>query len=872
MSERVFFSYRRKDNSDFVERICDQFVTRFGRENVFIDFDSIPPAAKWKECIEREIGRCDTLIVIIGPRWLTLLQEKAAAFKEDYVLFEIELALRQNKLVVPLCVKGATPPPIDNLPNSIRPIFERNVASLNSGRGFWTECELVIDSIQSELSQHTLRAASERFESTAFQNTTIHKTTTKISLRLELPIARFNADELVNLVARLVAVGVEDISIMNIHEGSIIVVLELKEEAAEKLQNIFKNQPELFKQFGVVEMFKEASPSESISYQKTSMKKDKLQFLFSNLQSTLKAPTSSKRSRLSFLIYIAALWVVLWILLILVTRGNVFPALWVITIVYTGLMLLQILGLYQMRYKSIQAGFRTAAISVLPVIGWTLALGAFSLFPNFPISLFIIGIALILLLLIIALNLPIWGMQMQIGKVYIHQPSYALAEDFSLRARPLPDISQDVIKNLLDSNFSYNSLQVYLRWGAPDFLQDELLTTLLKPFYEEFNELAAATGNLLPALSFKPDALNVGLTEQFLKQSLSEAFYNLARLKSRAEADLHIAQQQNSPQVSQINEYLMAVNQTTQELNNLQERFTTAHKRLKMLFQQASDPRRARLPLYWISTFDDWWLLWDKNRLVSIDVEIKDLDTFNNVTYGIKVTCFCGFEPDKILQPDSRAGLRDKKSLQDVENFVRSIVSGSITRGARTFFETMKSREVLEKGTAMFRNKLPDLLKGLSVLQIVLYEWSIDCQPLIDGKLLELRLSEFQSASDDEKLLHVLKVGGVSEREQAEFMLRLILLRSVPRTSRTVPRALFGSQMTPRILPPTPTNALPAPRSTSQSNNPPPLVTETKTPKASSPQTRRNNPPRNKKKKRINDIDNDIIDVYPDKDDPNSFS
>jgi tetratricopeptide (TPR) repeat protein len=76
----------------------------------------------------------------------------------------------------------------------------------------------------------------------------------RVSLKLEMPMNKFNPDELVDLVAKLVAVGIEDISIVNMQEGSIIVTLELPGDAAEKLVNLVEQQPELFEQFGSIKV------------------------------------------------------------------------------------------------------------------------------------------------------------------------------------------------------------------------------------------------------------------------------------------------------------------------------------------------------------------------------------------------------------------------------------------------------------------------------------------------------------------------------------------------------------------------------------------------------------------------------------------
>src|SRR5262249_51707799 len=73
---KVFFNYRRSDNPDFVERIRDWFIRAYGRENVFMDFDNIPPFTRFSEFIRDKVGECDVLIAIIGPTWLDALRAR----------------------------------------------------------------------------------------------------------------------------------------------------------------------------------------------------------------------------------------------------------------------------------------------------------------------------------------------------------------------------------------------------------------------------------------------------------------------------------------------------------------------------------------------------------------------------------------------------------------------------------------------------------------------------------------------------------------------------------------------------------------------------------------------------------------------------
>ena len=70
---RLFISYRRGDNTDFVEHIHSWFAWRFA--NVFMDFASIPGGADYGKTIRDEIAKCDAMLVVIGPTWMDRIRE-----------------------------------------------------------------------------------------------------------------------------------------------------------------------------------------------------------------------------------------------------------------------------------------------------------------------------------------------------------------------------------------------------------------------------------------------------------------------------------------------------------------------------------------------------------------------------------------------------------------------------------------------------------------------------------------------------------------------------------------------------------------------------------------------------------------------------
>jgi hypothetical protein len=150
-SLKLFINYRRADYADFVQHMRTWFMHRYGRENVFMDFDTIPPFARFEEFIREKVRECDALVAVIGPRWAELIRERKASGRPDYVRVELEEALRHGKVIAPICIKDAHVPPEEETPDILRPIFARNVPSLRSGKDILDDIFGIMDALEAEL-------------------------------------------------------------------------------------------------------------------------------------------------------------------------------------------------------------------------------------------------------------------------------------------------------------------------------------------------------------------------------------------------------------------------------------------------------------------------------------------------------------------------------------------------------------------------------------------------------------------------------------------------------------------------------------------------------------------------------------------------
>jgi hypothetical protein len=134
---KVFISYRRRDSGGHAGRLYDAMAGQFDEHNVFMDVD-MAPGVDFVERITQAIGACHVLLVVMGPRWATLLDEEGnvrLGEAEDFVRLEVETALRRPDVtVIPVLVAGAQMPEPERLPEGLRPLVRRNALELSDMR------------------------------------------------------------------------------------------------------------------------------------------------------------------------------------------------------------------------------------------------------------------------------------------------------------------------------------------------------------------------------------------------------------------------------------------------------------------------------------------------------------------------------------------------------------------------------------------------------------------------------------------------------------------------------------------------------------------------------------------------------------------
>src|SRR5215475_16109040 len=101
----VFINYRGADSDTAAVLIDRELVARLGSDRVFLDSRSAPAGTDFVEELSGRLRGCSVLVVVIGPRWLSLTNQagqRRIDDPEDWIRREIAEALSDGLLVVPV--------------------------------------------------------------------------------------------------------------------------------------------------------------------------------------------------------------------------------------------------------------------------------------------------------------------------------------------------------------------------------------------------------------------------------------------------------------------------------------------------------------------------------------------------------------------------------------------------------------------------------------------------------------------------------------------------------------------------------------------------------------------------------------------------
>ena len=146
----IFVSYRRNDSQGEAGRLFDDLVTHFGEQKVFMDVAGIEAGRDFRKAIEESVANCGVLLVIIGPSWLAAKNEAGVRRLDDpadFVREEVAAALRRDIPVIPVLVRGAEMPRVEQLPETLTDLAYRNCVELTHAR--WrSDVQLLIEPLR----------------------------------------------------------------------------------------------------------------------------------------------------------------------------------------------------------------------------------------------------------------------------------------------------------------------------------------------------------------------------------------------------------------------------------------------------------------------------------------------------------------------------------------------------------------------------------------------------------------------------------------------------------------------------------------------------------------------------------------------------
>jgi hypothetical protein len=149
----IFLNYREEDTLYHMGPLDYRLKMEFGPDRVFFAKRGIDLGDAWRATIRDAIGSCRVMLVLIGPRWLTVTGEKGGRRlddPEDIVRWEIETALDQEKRVIPVLLEGASVPRKQDLPDSLKVLPDLQAHRIN-GYDWEPDTTRLVDDLKAAL-------------------------------------------------------------------------------------------------------------------------------------------------------------------------------------------------------------------------------------------------------------------------------------------------------------------------------------------------------------------------------------------------------------------------------------------------------------------------------------------------------------------------------------------------------------------------------------------------------------------------------------------------------------------------------------------------------------------------------------------------
>ena len=151
MAGKIFINYRRDDDPGYTQALYQRLEGEFASDDLFYDIEGhhIRPGDDLRIVLNEQVARADVVLAVIGPRWAELLAARQDDH-DDYHTTELQAALKQRKMIIPVLVGRAAMPRSNNLPEWLRPLAGRSAMGLLPER-FKGDCQGLIGSLKERL-------------------------------------------------------------------------------------------------------------------------------------------------------------------------------------------------------------------------------------------------------------------------------------------------------------------------------------------------------------------------------------------------------------------------------------------------------------------------------------------------------------------------------------------------------------------------------------------------------------------------------------------------------------------------------------------------------------------------------------------------
>jgi hypothetical protein len=144
----VFINYRREDSDGDTRAIYNRLARETDERNLFLDVEAIGAGENWRVRIDNTLKKVEAVVVVIGPRWLEILNARTAAGTFDSVRTEIAASLNKPDVqVIPVVVNGARLPAQSALPQDIQGLTDLNAIEVR-GSAWTSDVERLVKTLR----------------------------------------------------------------------------------------------------------------------------------------------------------------------------------------------------------------------------------------------------------------------------------------------------------------------------------------------------------------------------------------------------------------------------------------------------------------------------------------------------------------------------------------------------------------------------------------------------------------------------------------------------------------------------------------------------------------------------------------------------